>query len=355
MFTFRLKAADMSRIAPSIHFLCHAFARKPWIVVALCVAALPAIADDNVAVDAKPSSLFALHSDITFSMFAPPRKNDATADAAGLKSQIARVSETLHAAARGLYGEKMKSLGAFDVYVADSTDTETLSSSSGKIALYGGIAGLAPTDDWLAFVIAREMGHVLAGHHDDNSTASIITSVIMNLLLPGSGLLKSALSLAGSQTAAAAGGERQKREADDIAVRLLETSGYRMRDLALSLATGPSDEQLGNGSWALAFRKSVAEIVAKVRPAPAAQPMNADVALAELTPTALTPIAPAFAAASAELPAAMVLIAAPAPPINAPPLAQLPLPDLPVTRSRPSGIAGPLLLGGFSVPSRRVD
>ena len=94
-----------------------------------------------------------------------------------------RIAESLQAAARGLYAHKMSSLGGFDVYIAESQQAETLSSATGKIALYGGIADLKPADDWLAFVIAREMGHVLAGHHDQNSAASILTSVIMNLLI----------------------------------------------------------------------------------------------------------------------------------------------------------------------------
>jgi hypothetical protein len=285
-------------------------------------------------------------------MFAPPRQSDATTDTSGLRSQISRVSGTLQTAASGLFGDRMKSIGKFDVFLADSRETETLSSASGKIALYGGIAGLSPTDDWLAFVIAREMGHVLAGHHDDNSAASILTSIIMNILLPGSSLLKSALSLAGSQTAAAAGAERQVREADEIAVRLLETSGFRMRDLALSLATGPSDERLGSGGWAQAFRKSAADIMGRARATPVvAQPSVPEMALAALT--APVEVAAATEAAPAAPPPQQVV--APALRVSAPAFSPMPLAELPVSRARPSGVAGQLLLGGNTVPARRID
>ena len=303
--------------------------------------------------------------------------------AAALKRQIDRVSLSLQSAAHGLYADKMKSIGAFDVFIADSADAQTRSSASGKIALYRGIATLTPSDEWLAFAIAREMGHVLAGHHEDNSAASLITSVIMNILIPSSGLIKSALSLAGSQAASAAGAERQMREADEIALRLLETSGYRMRELAHSLASGPSDEKLGAGSWAQAFRDSAAAIVnlARTTVAPIAQTLGAGVLFAG--PSAAAPRVPASPANPATLTAlATVPALAPAPVLPAADAASTePSParlepastaaaaavaltvatvatpnfELPAIRTRPSGVAGPLMLGGHFVPARRID
>ncbi len=314
--------------------------------------ALP-VSAQQTAPEAKPSSLPSLHSDIKFSVFAPARLEGVTGStpkaALDLKHQIKRVTAGLQTAARGLYGSKMDALGAFDVYVADSAEAETLSSATGKIALYAGIAQLAPSDEWLAFVIAREMGHVLAGHHDENSAASIITSVIMNLIIPGSSLLKSVVSLAGSQTAAAAGAERQMHESDEIGLRLLEAAGYRLHGLAHALAAGPSGERLGTGSWARAFGQSAtaiqAQAVATAVPVTVAQTgvQLSSQALPQ-TDAALKQIAqlPGSAAGLAPLPVQVAVV-----PVS--------FPDLPVIRARPSGVAGPLMLGGYAVPARRFD
>ncbi len=346
--------------------------------VVLCVTALPVLAQQAVP-EGRSSSLPSLHSDIKFSVFAPARLEGASAAAPNaaldLTRQINRVSTGLQQAAHGLYGSKMKTLGAFDVYVADSAEAETLSSATGKIALYAGIAQLAPSDEWLAFVIAREMGHVLAGHHDDNSAASIITSVIMNLIIPGSSLLKSAVSLVSSQTAAAAGGERQVHEADEIGLRLLEAAGYRLGGLAQALTAGPSAERLGAGSWARTFQQSASNIQARAAETAPALAHTGVQQTAQLLPqvdAARTVIAqvPASAAGLAPVPVPVQVPVQMAVQIAVQMAVQLagqvpaqvaaaPVPvflhDLPIIRARPSGVAGPLMLGGYTVPARRFE
>ena len=273
------------------------------------------------------ASLAALHSDLTFSLVAPPRRDgDGASDP--FFAQAHRVVAGLHAAGVALYPEALKRIGKFDVFVADSKDMEALSSATGRIALNAGLADLKPTDDWLAFVLAREMGHVIAGHHASNSAASIATSVLMNLIIPGSGLLRSAVSFAGSQIASASGRERQNLEADEIALKLLEAAGYAPKELALNLALGPRDEQLGRTSWAGAFGASAKALIARVRGAHApALPVIADLRVAP-------------AAASREVAAA--------------PASRL-APDEVLIRTRPSGMPGPLLLGGYMVQSRRIE
>ena len=356
-----------------------AFARRAGALL-LCVATAPALALDAAREIAQPeplpetkaSSLPSLHSDIKFSMFAPPRRAVPADNDAPLKAQTSRITASLQGAARGLYADRMNSLGAFDVYIADSRDAETLSSATGKIALYGGIADLNPADDWLAFVIAREMGHVLAGHHDKNSTASLLTSLLMNILIPGSSLVKSALSLAGSQVASASGADRQMEEADDIALRLLEAAGYTSRSIALNLALGPMDDRLGQSSWAAALRKSALSVMARqsilprtalalrasgallaqadggTRPAAAAGTVDGKVAAvpasAAMADVALVPALPGAAPLMA--PAALAV------PVT---LRRSVADEMPLVRTRPSGVAGPLMLGGFAVPSRRIE
>ena len=323
-----------------------AFARRAAAALVLGFALLPAHADEsNVSAapvvrpaESKASSLPSLHSDLKFSVLAPPRKAVPDADDVILKAQTLRIADGLQAAARGLYADKMKTLGSFDVYIADSKEAETLSSATGKIALYGGIAQLKPADDWLAFVIAREMGHVLAGHHDQNSAASLLTSVIMNLIIPGSSLIKSALSLAGAQAAAASGGEKQTQEADEVALKLLEAAGYTSRTVALNLAQGPLDERLGTSSWADSLRLSARTLIARQS---AATPSPAPAAMATTATIATTDTATS---------------AAIAPPAAALPTLRRGVADeMLLVRMRPSGIAGPFLLGGYAVPVRRIE
>jgi hypothetical protein len=287
-----------------------------------------AYADDGITtlLDAPAMSISALHSDIKFNLMAPARK---VADPAlqSLQEQAKRVLGGLQASAYNLFPKEVARVGAFDVFVADSREISVMSSATGRIALNAGFADLAPTDDWLALVLAREMGHVLAGHHDNNSTASILTSVLMNILLPGSSLIKSAASFAGSHLASASGQERQLGEADKLAIQLLEGAGYTTRSLALNLALGPGVSRLGNTKWAEGFVTSSRALVARGRPQPA---LDEKREVSEpLIASSKGHLASSTAASS--------------------------VPEEIVVRRRPSGMPGPLMLGGHIVAPRLLE
>jgi hypothetical protein len=289
--------------------------------------------DDASAAATPAASIAALHSELKFNLMAPARKpGEGPTDS--FMIQARRVVRGLQAAGAALYPEPMRGIGAFDVFIADSQEIGILSSATGRIALNAGFAALNPTDDWLALVMAREMGHVIAGHHANNSTASMVTSVLMNIVLPGSGLIKSAISFAGSQVASASGRERQTSEADEIAVKLLEAAGYTPRTVALSLALGPSETQLGNSDWASTFKTSAKSLLARVRGG-----VGAEAAQAEARPVAAPPVA----STDGHLRNA-----------NTGGANRVPAEEL-VLRTRPSGLPGPLLLGGNQVPARRME
>ncbi len=150
------------------------------------------------------------------------------------------------------------------------------------------------------------MGHIVAGHHDTNSGASILVSVVMNLIIPGSGLIKSALSFAGSQMAAETNRDKQIKEADEVAMKLLEAAGFTGKSVALNLRLYPLAEDADKGSWAKAFRISARNLTG---PAPGrCRPER-------------TPVAAAGPAASAPRRGAA---ANPAPPDRLPALASTP-------------------------------
>lgn len=308
--------------------------------------AVPAIPDVTQTGDAAPveavpqgsTGILGLHSDITFSVFSAPRKHGDEALAA-YEAQVKRIAIGLQGAARGLYPDAVKRIGAFDVYVADSAELSAMSSGTGRIAVNAGFSSLNPTDDWLAFVIAREMGHVVAGHHDSNAGASLAVSVLMNLIVPGSGLIKSAISFAGSQMASSSGREKQIKEADEVAMKLLEAAGYTSKSVALNLRLNPIGEQVSTTSWATAFRASSERLTATL-PGKAAATQEAAAPLADL-PQVSVPLMQAEASPQS----------APSPPA----VRQVRWQPEELVRARPSGLPGPLLLGGNAVPVRRVE
>jgi Zn-dependent protease with chaperone function len=230
-------------------------------------------ADETRAGTGARPNLASAHSDIAFMLLNGTRQDPslATNPPAGalpLALQVGRVAERLRRGANQAYPDLPARIpgfaqSGFDIYIARADSPGTASSASGKIAVSEAFAALQPYDDWLAFVIAREMGHVIARHHEENSGLGMITSLVMNLILPGSSLLKSAASAAGSSIASGAKREQQAGEADAIAIRLLEAAGFELRDVSLSLRVAAA--RLDAGGWSQEFQKSTATLVFAAR------------------------------------------------------------------------------------------
>jgi len=142
----------------------------------------------------------------------------------------------------------------FDIYIAESDEPGSASSANGRIAVSSVLATWQPSDDWLAFLIAREMGHVIARHPEENSVANMATSMLMNLVLPGSFWVKSAISAGGGQLASSSQRDVQEEEADTIALDLLKASGYRSRNVATALRK--KTPALDDSRWSKSFRRS---------------------------------------------------------------------------------------------------
>lgn len=224
--------------------------------------------------------LASTHADITFTMTSGARQSVVCDPGEACRSevdgdgairfglQVERVAGVLQAGAQRLYPDlalRVPGLvdSRFDVYVVAGEEPGSDSSANGRIALNAALGARRPYDDWLAFVIAREMGHVIARHHEENSSAGIATSVIMNILIPGSGLLKGLISAGGSGIAAKSQRDVQAREADAIALELLEAAGFHLRDIYLTLIIEPLS--LGDSAWSRRFRTSSELLLAQVR------------------------------------------------------------------------------------------
>lgn len=224
--------------------------------------------------------LASIHSDIGFTIIGSSRQDPACKvagnclaqaepdDGMRFALQVERVAAVLQEGAQELYPDLAQRVpglldNRFDVYVVAGDEAGSTSSANGRIALNAALGKLAPYDEWLAFVIAREMGHVIARHHEENSAASMATSLFLNILLPGSSLLKAAISAGGAGIAASSKREVQAPEADAIALELLAASGFRLDDVALALRIGSAPS--GDATWSQSFRTSSNNLLAEVR------------------------------------------------------------------------------------------
>lgn len=224
--------------------------------------------------------LASTHADIAFTVTTGSRWSDTCKEKPDCPARAGRNTETrfalqveqvaaaLQMGAVNLYPDLAQRVpdlvdNRFDVYVVDGDQPASASSANGRIALNAALGARQPYDDWVAFVIAREMGHVIARHHEENSAAGIATSVIMNILLPGSSLLKTLLSAGGSEIAAKSQRDVQALEADAIALELLQAAGFRLREVSLALRIEPA--LLDEGSWSASFRESSGNVLAALR------------------------------------------------------------------------------------------
>lgn len=224
--------------------------------------------------------LASTHSNIAFTITSGPRQYMDCGENAGcldpedreaakrFDMQVQRVAGILQNGAQQLYPDLAQRVpgmvaSRFDVYIVDGDDPGSASSANGRIAINAGLGVRLPYDDWMAFVIAREMGHVIARHHEENSSAGMVTSVIMNILIPGSGVLKGLVSAGGSKIASGSQRDIQALEADAIALELLNAAGFSLRDISLTLLIDPV--VLDDGAWSKSFKASADHLLAKFR------------------------------------------------------------------------------------------
>lgn len=176
---------------------------------------------------------------------------DCAAEAA-FRLRVALLAERLQKGAYKVAVESNLTPARFSVSVPGKDDIGTLSTAAGNILVFDGLREFSFPDAALGFLIAREMGHVLARHHEENSATSLSVSVAVALLFPMAQVLRSAetaytaatatTSLLGS--AASFAGARivkglyradQRQEADVLALRILMQSGWTAFEVAHTL------------------------------------------------------------------------------------------------------------------------
>lgn len=182
--------------------------------------------------------------------------------ARAFEMQVLRLGSRLSQAAFDAYPDLRARIEKFEFIIVDKIAPGATSSANGKVVIFGGIRKLRLDEAALAFVIAREMGHVIARHHDENSAVSILFSVLAQVLLPVANLARGAAAIiqanavatATVTTAASYVGSRlvkssywddQSQEADTIALSLLGKLGWstqEVNDALAALARTPHDD-----------------------------------------------------------------------------------------------------------------
>jgi predicted Zn-dependent protease len=202
--------------------------------------------------------------------------------------RVARLGERLADTAFELYPDLHERIGRFEFVTSDKAEPGTTSNASGTVVVFSGTRALELSDPALAFILAREMGHVIGHHHNENTATRIIVSVLAQVLLPVSGLFHAlallpaassaatasattatatAASFLGSRAVIATYWPQQLAEADTIALTVLARLGYDPQETADALAE--AEQRLGDSSWPQDLRASsghVAQIAQGPRP-----------------------------------------------------------------------------------------
>jgi hypothetical protein len=145
----------------------------------------------------------------------------------------------------------------FKFNVVDKVEAGTASNAKGDIVIFRGLQHLKLSDKAMRFLIAREMGHVIAKHHNKNTTAKLIISAIVAAVVPVAGIV----SVTASTATTYVGGKvvmlkvkpKQLAEADNIALSLLGTKRSGLRGVMNAL---PKEEATTDWSKDLQMSKN---------------------------------------------------------------------------------------------------
>lgn len=187
----------------------------------------------------------------------------------------------------------------FEIVVVDKRDPGAGSSAAGTVVVYRGLRRLLADDAALAFVVAREIGHIVGGHHEENVMTSVLFGVAAQILVPVLNLpaliggsaaattaassattaavtstaVASAASFAGSRALRASYRPQQVAEAENIAMELLAAAGWDGREVAEQLqAIAPPAQDAP--SWEQELRDSIRRIASLMQGPPAPAPAD---------------------------------------------------------------------------------
>lgn len=197
--------------------------------------------------------------------------------------RVQQLGSSLAVAAFDAYPDLSKRISQFQFVVAEKEKPGSTSNASGKIVIFRGTQNLDVGDETLAFMIAREMAHLIGHHHDENSATRILFSVLAGVIFPAANLFggsaaaaqatsitssatvataaaSTATSIVGSEVVLASIKPDQMSEADTIAIGLLDKLGWNTHDVASALQSNLHLE--GKDSWSKDMLISVGHVLA---------------------------------------------------------------------------------------------
>lgn len=191
---------------------------------------------------------------------------------------ILRLGTRLAQAAFEIHPDLSKRFGKFEFVIAEKADPGSTSNATGTVVIFRGVQKLRLDEETLGFLIAREMGHVIGRHHDENAATGIWFSVLAAVFMPvtsiisGSAALAQTASATATSTAATSAASfigskitiasyklDQLHEADTIAMNLLGRLGWNRNDVADALIA--STRVMGDDSWSEDLRASAEDVV----------------------------------------------------------------------------------------------
>ena len=194
------------------------------------------------------------------------------AENSAFDARIDAIGRYLSKAALMAYPQKRKVIDSFNFSVADKLEAGTASNNKGQIVVFRGVQSLQLSDDALGFVIAREMSHVLAGHHVTNTSTKLIISALASVLFPAFAIIgassaaaqassattlissaaSTATSMVGSEVVMAQMKPSQLNQADEMARNIMEKNEWDMRSVESVL----TQDGVVKGAWMLDLQAS---------------------------------------------------------------------------------------------------
>jgi predicted Zn-dependent protease len=203
-----------------------------------------------------PKQVSEVYSDVELQAmlaFTPEAKcgDRACEESALFRRQVEQIGQRLEKSVHELGGTAMK----FQFLTPSKHEIGTLSNAAGSIVVFDGVRLLELDETALAFVIAREMGHVISEHHEENTSTNIAVSVAATLVMPVATLMRGAAATfsaltsttaltTAATTAASLASSRiiksmyrpdQLREADMVALKIMAQAGWTPIEIADAL------------------------------------------------------------------------------------------------------------------------
>lgn len=170
-------------------------------------------------------------------------------------AQVRALGEHLAQSAYVEYPDLKKKVPNFEFGVAEKKVVGSASNARGTVILFRGLQHMDLGGQATAFIVAREMGHVIANHHKSNAKTKIFFTVLAGVLFPAVNILSAsgaaaqattattlltsaastATSYVGSEVALSRIKPTQLTEADDIALKLLAREGLSSVEVAQAL------------------------------------------------------------------------------------------------------------------------